>query len=97
MKGTSQHVLECLHVSCSARFQDESVLAQLGLGNCVRPCANPGQVYRFEDDSRAPGEEDALRKTVEVEASTATLFIKEKCEEKTYRSVGVNATTHAQP
>ena len=38
----------------------------------------------------------SLRKTVEVGASTATLFIKEKCE-KTYRSVRVNATTRAQP
>ena len=38
----------------------------------------------------------ALRKTVEVGASTATLFIKGKCE-KTYRSVGVNATTRDQP
>ena len=37
VKGTSQHVLECLHVSCLARFQDESVLAQLGLGNHVGP------------------------------------------------------------
>ena len=44
VKGTSQRLLECLHVSCSARFQDESVLAQLGLGNRVRPRANPGQV-----------------------------------------------------
>ena len=32
VKGTSQHLLECLHVSCSARFQDESVLAQLCFG-----------------------------------------------------------------
>ena len=44
VKGTSQRLLECLHVSCSARFQDESVLAQLCLGNRVRPRANPGQV-----------------------------------------------------
>ena len=44
VKGTSQRVLECLHMSCSARFQDESVLAQLGLGNRVWPRANPGQV-----------------------------------------------------
>ena len=36
-----QCVLKCLRL---ARFQDESVLAQLGLGNCVQPCANPGQV-----------------------------------------------------
>ena len=42
VKGTSQRLLECLHVSCSARFQDES--AQLCLGNRVRPRANPGQV-----------------------------------------------------
>ena len=39
-----QRALKCLHMSRSARFQDESVLAQLGLGNCVRPGANPGQV-----------------------------------------------------
>ena len=32
VKGTSQRLLECLHVSCSARFQDESVLAQICLG-----------------------------------------------------------------
>ena len=44
VKGTSQRLLECLHISCSARFQDERVLAQLCLGNRVRPCANPGQV-----------------------------------------------------
>ena len=44
VKDTSQRVLECLHVLCSARFQDESVLAQLGLGNRVRLRANPGQV-----------------------------------------------------
>ena len=44
VKDPSQHVLECLHMSCSARFQDESVLAQLGLGNRVRPRPNPGQV-----------------------------------------------------
>ena len=44
VKGTSQRLLECLHVSCSARFQDESVLAQICLGNRVRPRANPGQV-----------------------------------------------------
>ena len=40
VKGTSQRLLECLHVSCSARFQDESVLAQLYLSNRVRPRAN---------------------------------------------------------
>ena len=39
-----QRALKCLHVSRSARFQDESVLAQLGLGNRVRARANPGQV-----------------------------------------------------
>ena len=39
----------------------------------------------------------SLRKTVEVGESTATLFIKGKCEEKTYRSVCVNAATHAHP
>ena len=44
VKGTSQRLLECLHVSCSARFKDESVLAQICLGNCVRPRANPGHV-----------------------------------------------------
>ena len=44
VKGTSQRVLECLHVSCSAWFQDESMLAQLSLGNHVRPRTNPGQV-----------------------------------------------------
>ena len=44
VKDTSQRALECLHVSCSARFQDESLPAQLGLGNPVRPRANPGQV-----------------------------------------------------
>ena len=44
VKGTSQRMLEFLHVSRSARFKDESVLAQLCLGNRVRPRANPGQV-----------------------------------------------------
>ena len=44
VKGTSQRLLECLHVSCSARFQDESVLDQICLGNRVWPHANPGQV-----------------------------------------------------
>ena len=44
VKGTSQRLLECLHVSCSARFQDESVLAHVCLGNRVRPRVNPGQV-----------------------------------------------------
>ena len=44
VKDTSQRFLECLHVSCSARFQDESVLAQLCLGNRVWPRAKPGQV-----------------------------------------------------
>ena len=39
-----QRVLECLHISCSARFRDKSVLAQLGLGNRVQPHANQGQV-----------------------------------------------------
>ena len=40
VKDTSQRFLECLHVSCSARFQDESVLTQLCLGNRVRPVPN---------------------------------------------------------
>ena len=44
VKGTNQRLLECLHLSCSAWFQDESVLAQIRLGNRVRPRANPGQV-----------------------------------------------------
>ena len=104
VKGTSQSLQECLHVSCSALFQDESVLAQLCLDNRVRPRANPGQVWvdRFctilkitrehQGDACGP----SLRKTVEVGASTATLFIKGKCE-KTYRRVRVNATTRAQP
>ena len=44
VKGTSQRALECLHVSCSARFQDESLPVQVSLGNHVRPRANPGQL-----------------------------------------------------
>ena len=93
VKGTSQHLLECLHVSCSARFQDESVLAQLYLGNRVRPCANPGQVWvdRFCTILKMTREHQG-RKSERLQQ----LFIKEKCE-KIYQSVRVNTTTCTQP
>ena len=62
VKGTGQRVLECLHVSCSVLFQDESVLAQLGLGAKGGRCLQDGGSRNVDGDCLL--RENARRRTI---------------------------------
>ena len=92
--------LGTVRVTVNSKVEDRHDMALLDMSGQSWPSVVLSLLHNFADDSRVPEEEGAcsssIRKTAEVRASTTTLFVKEKCEETTYQSICVNATTLAQ-